>query len=405
MSSEIEINSPKRLRHLKLVGIVVLLAAAGIVASGILSRVHATQEMTSWSAAQAVPTVVAYAPNRQGATQSLILPGHLSAFVNAPIYARVPGYLHAWYADIGTHVKTGQLLGLIDTPDLDQQLLQAKADLDNAQANEKLAASTAKRWTEMLKQDSVSQQDTDEKTSDLTAKLATVAAAQANVNRLEALESFKRIVAPFDGVVTARKTDIGALIDAGGGDGHELFTVSDARQLRVYVSVPQSEAAAIKPGMTATLTVPERPGMKFDAKLLDTDDSITQSSGTLLVQLVVDNQSGMLIPGEYTEVHFALPTNPHALMIPASSLIFRQSGLQVAVVGKDNHAILKPVTIATDLGTQVEIGSGLEADDRVIDNPPDSLASGDAIRLASTQESASTAATLTDHGDAGRAHG
>ena len=405
MSTDIEINSPKRLRHLKLVGIVVLLAAAGVVTTGIFTRVHAKQEMTTWSAAQAIPTVAAYTPSLQGVTQSLILPGHLSAFVNAPIYARVPGYLHAWYADIGTHVKTGQLLGLIDTPDLDQQLLQAKADLQNAQANEKLAASTAKRWTEMLKQDSVSQQDTDEKTSDLTAKLATVAAAQANVNRLDALESFKRIVAPFDGIVTARKTDIGALIDAGGGDGHELFTVSDARQLRVYVSVPQSDAAAIKPGMTATLTVPERPGMKFDAKLVDTDDSITPSSGTLLVQLEVDNQNGTLIPGEYTEVHFAMPTNPHSLLIPASSLIFRQSGLQVAVVGKDNHAILKPVTIATDLGTQVEIGSGLDASDRVIDNPPDSIATGDAVRLVSSQATNAPATLLAEHRDAERAHG
>jgi RND family efflux transporter MFP subunit len=405
MSTDIEINSPKRLRHLKLVGIVVLLAAAGVVTTGIFTRVHAKQEMTTWSAEQAIPTVAAYTPSRQGATQSLILPGHLSAFVDAPIYARVPGYLHAWYADIGTHVKAGQLLGVIDTPDLDQQLLQAKADLDNAQANEKLAASTAKRWTEMLKQDSVSQQDTDEKTSDLTAKLASVAAAQANVNRLEALESFKRITAPFDGIVTARKTDIGDLIDAGGGDGHELFTVSDARQLRVYVSVPQSDAAAIKPGMTATLTVPERPGMKFDAKLVDTDDSITPSSGTLLVQLAVDNQNGLLIPGEYTEVHFAMPTDPHSLLIPASSLIFRQSGLQVAVVGKDNHAILKPVTIATDLGTQVEIGSGLDAGDRVIDNPPDSIATGDAVRLAATHASNAPATSLADRRDAERAHG
>ena len=405
MSTEIEINSPKRLRHLKLVGIIVLLAAAGVVTTGIFTRVHASQEMTAWSAAQAIPTVVAHTPSQQGATQTLVLPGHLSAFVDAPIYARVPGYLHAWYADIGAHVKAGQLLALIDTPDLDQQLLQAKADLQDAQANEKLAASTAKRWTEMLKQDSVSQQDTDEKTGDLAAKQALVASAQANVNRLEALESFKRITAPFDGIVTARKTDIGDLINAGGGDGHELFTVSDARQLRVYVSVPQSEAAAIKPGMTATLTVPERPGMKFEAKLLDTDDSITQSSGTLLVQLQVDNQSAMLIPGEYTEVHFAMPTDAHALLVPASALIFRQSGLQVAVVGKDDHAILKPVTIATDLGTQVEIGSGIEANDRVIDHPPDSIATGDAVRLAATHAASASSTSLADHGDAERAHG
>ena len=405
MSTEIEIKSPKRLRHLKLVGVVVLLAAAGVVTTGIFTRVHAKQEMTAWSAAQAIPSVAAHTPSQQGATQSLVLPGHLSAFVDAPIYARVPGYLHAWYADIGAHVKAGQLLGLIDTPDLDQQLLQAKADLQDAQANEKLAASTAKRWTEMLRQDSVSQQDTDEKTGDLAAKQAIVASAQANVNRLEALESFKRITAPFDGVVTARKTDIGDLINAGGGDGHELFTVSDARQLRVYVSVPQSDAAAIKPGMTATLTVPERPGMKFAAKLLDTDDSITQSSGTLLVQLQVDNAGAMLIPGEYTEVHFAMPTNPHALLVPASALIFRQSGLQVAVVGKDDHAILKPVTIATDLGTQVEIGSGIGANDRVIDNPPDSIATGDTVRLAATHAANAPPTSLAGRGDAERAHG
>jgi RND family efflux transporter MFP subunit len=408
MSNEIEISSPKRLRHLKLVGIIVLLAAAGIVTTGIFTRVHAKQEMTAWSAEQAIPTVVAYTPRHQDASQPLVLPGHLSAFVNAPIYARVPGYLHAWYADIGTHVKAGQVLGLIDTPDLDQQLLQAKADLQDAQANEKLAASTAKRWTTMLKQDSVSQQDTDEKTGDLAAKQAQVAAAQANVNRLEALESFKRITAPFDGIVTARKTDIGDLIDAGGGAGHELFTVSDASKLRVYVNVPQSDAAAIQAGMTATLTVPERPGMKFEAKLVDTDDSITASSGTLLVQLEVDNQNGTLIPGEYTEVHFAMPTNPHALLIPASALIFRQSGLQVAVIGKDNHAVLKPVTIATDLGTQVEIGTGLDASDRVIDNPPDSIANGDAVRLADVHAASlagAPAAKLAQRSAAGQAHG
>ncbi|CAD6507502.1 efflux RND transporter periplasmic adaptor subunit [Paraburkholderia metrosideri] len=381
MSTEIEINSPKRLRHLKLIGLIALLAAAGIVASGITSRVHAKQELTTWSAQQAIPTVVAYTPTHDLDAQSLVLPGHLSAFVNAPIYARVSGYLHAWYADIGTHVKAGQLLGVIDTPDLDQQLQQARADLQNAQANEKLAASTAQRWTKMLQQDSVSQQDADEKTSDLVAKQATVDAAEANVRRLEALASFKRITAPFDGIVTARTTDIGALINAGGGNGPELFSVSDARQLRVYVSVPQDEAAAIQPGMNATLTVPERPGMKFNARLVDTDDAITPSSGTLLVQLSVDNHDGLLIPGEYTEVHFSLPTSAHSLSIPASSLIFRQAGLQVAVVGSDNRAVLKPVSIATDLGTHVDIASGLNATDRVIDNPPDSLSSGDEIRL------------------------
>ena len=401
MSTEIEINAPKRLRHLKLAGFVALLAAAGVVTSGIASRVHAKQQMTAWSAAQAIPTVIAEAPSHDSAVQALTLPGHLSAFVNAPIYARVSGYLHAWYADIGTHVKAGQLLGEIDTPDLDQQLAQARADLRSSQANEMLAASTARRWAAMLKQDSVSQQEADEKTSDLAAKQAIVAANEANVGRLEALESFKRIIAPFAGVVTARTTDVGALINAGAGNGPELFTVSDSRRLRVYVTVPQNEAAVIRPGLTATLTVPERPGMQFDAKLVNTDDAITPSSGTLLVQLSVDNASGLLIPGEYTEVHFNLPNDGHAMTIPASALIFRGDGLQVAVVGPDGRAVLKPVTVATDLGTKVVIASGLAATDRVIDNPPDSLATGDVVRLAPSSGSA----VLARLSDSERNHG
>ncbi len=403
MSTEIDIKSPKRLPNLKLVAAAAALIAIGIVASGIFERVHAKQEMTSWSAAQAVPTVVAYTPSSGGNGSALVLPGHLSAFENAPIHAQVSGYLHAWYADIGTHVKSGQLLGLIDTPELDAQLQQARADLQSAQANEKLAASTAERWTKMLQQDSVSQQETDEKTSDLAAKQAIVAAGEANVRRLEALEAFKRITAPFDGVVTARKTDIGQLISAGQGTGPELFAVSDVHQLRVYVSVPQSEAAAIHAGMSATLTVPEHPGRTFDAKLVDTDDSITDSTGTLLVQLMVNNADGRLIPGEYTEVHFALPNDGHVLTIPASSLIFRQAGLQVAVVGKDDRAVLKNVTIGTDLGTHVQIATGLSPDDRVIDNPPDSLASGDAVRLAAPAGGTADAAAGANAGATTRA--
>lgn len=401
MSTEIDIKSPKRLPNLKLAATIAVLVAIGVAATGIVDRIHAKQEMTTWSATQAVPTVAAYPPSTAAGGSALVLPGHLSAFENAPIHAQVSGYLHAWYADIGAHVKSGQLLGLIDTPELDQQLQQARADLQSAQANEKLAASTAARWTKMLQQDSVSQQETDEKTSDLAAKQAIVAAAQANVGRLEALEGFKRITAPFDGVVTARQTDIGQLISAGNGAGPELFAVSDVHQLRVYVSVPQSEAAAIHPGMHATLTVPEHPGETFQATLVDTDDAIADSTGTLLVQLMVDNRDGKLIPGEYTEVHFALPKDAHTLTIPASSLIFRQNGLQVAVVGKDNHAILKNVTIGTDLGTDVQIATGLDAGDRVIDNPPDSLSSGDPVRLSTPggngSATASAAAPSTEH--------
>jgi membrane fusion protein, multidrug efflux system len=382
MSNEVEISSPQPLRHLKSVAAVALLIAAGVVSGGIFSRVHAHQELTTWTEAAAIPTVATVQPQPSPASQPLVLPGRLAAYINAPIYARVSGYLHAWYADIGTQVKAGQLLAVIDTPDLDQQLQQAKADLQNSIATEKLAAVTAKRWTEMLKQESVSQQDADEKTSDLLAKQATVDANEANVRRLEALESFKRITAPFDGVVTARKTDVGQLIDAGSGSGPELFTVSDAKQLRVYVSVPQSDAAAIQPGMKATLSVPERPGEQFDATLVDTDHSITPASGTLLVQLAVDNKQGLLFPGEYTEVHLSMPGNPGALSVPASTLIFRAHGTQVAVVDKNHHVQLRDVTIGTDYGTRVEIASGLHAGERVIDNPPDSLSNGDVVRLA-----------------------
>ncbi|WP_321886827.1 efflux RND transporter periplasmic adaptor subunit [Paraburkholderia bannensis] len=404
MSTEVDIAPPQSLRHLKSVAAVALMVAAGIVSGGLFSRVHAHQELTSWTDAQSVPTVATVLPEPSPASQALVLPGHLAAYINAPIYARVSGYLHAWYADIGTHVKAGQLLGVIDTPDLDQQLQQANADLQNSIANEKLAATTAKRWTEMLKQDSVSQQEADEKTSDLIAKQATVQANQANVRRLEALESFKRLTAPFDGVVTARKTDVGALIDAGSGSGPELFTVSDASQLRVYVSVPQSDAASIKPGMHATLTVPERPGLKFDAKLVDTDQSISADSGTMLVQLAVDNKQGMLFPGEYTEVHLAMPGDAHALFVPASALIFRAHGMQVAVAGADHKVQLRDVTIGTDLGTRVEIIEGLKAGERVIDNPPDSLANGDVVRLAATEASDTASNTSASH-DAEHAHG
>lgn len=405
MSTEIDIASSKRLPHLKLVGIAVLLAAAGVAASGIVSRLHAHARLRQWSAAQAVPTVVVATPLQTSAGQSLVLPGHLAAFVSAPIYARVPGYLHAWYADIGAHVTAGQLLGLIDTPDLDQQLQQAKADLQSSVANEKLAEVTAARWQKMLQEGSVSQQTTDEKTSDLAAKQAVVAANDANVKRLEALESFKRITAPFDGVVTARRTDIGNLIDAGGGNRPELFTISDEHRLRVYVGVPQGYASDFKSGDRATLTVPEHPGMKFDATVANTDDSITESSGTLLVQLIVDNSKGLLIPGGYTEVHFILPSQSGSLLIPASALIFRQQGLQVAVVDQQGRAELKHVSVKTDFGTQVDIGSGLNATDRVIDNPPDSIASGDPVHVASTSVSPAHDTAIAGERGSERPHG
>ncbi|WP_407973208.1 efflux RND transporter periplasmic adaptor subunit (plasmid) [Burkholderia pyrrocinia] len=398
MSNEFTVQSPKRLRHLRTVGLIATLIAIGVATIGIADRIHAKQLTAQWSAEQAVPTVSTQSPSVGPTDQALVLPGHLAALVNAPIHARVSGYLRNWYADIGTPVKAGELLGIIDTPELDAQLSQARADLAVARADEILAATTAARWSRMLKQDSVSQQDADEKTSNLAAKRAIVAARSANVRRLDALESFKRIVAPFDGIVTARKTDVGALISAGDNSGPALFAVSDVRRLRVYVSVPQNDAATIKPGMTATLTVPEHPGMRFTAHLIDTDESIAAVSGTLLTQFTVDNHDGLLMPGEFTEVHLSLPNAPHTLQIPASALIFRNDGLQVAVVDSHHRAFLKPVRIATDFGTRVSIASGLSASDCVIDNPPDSLASGDQVRIAAPPTTLSASNGESAHG-------
>lgn len=381
MSTKIEDAPTRPLRHLKLIGIIAVVIAAGIVADGILSRSHAEHQLVTWTDAQSVPTVAVVSPQAPYAAQSLELPGQLAALINAPIYARVSGYLHAWYADIGTHVKAGQLLAEIDTPDLDQQLQQARADLASSEANARLAATTARRWRAMLAQDSVSQQEADEKNGDLAAKQALVDAGRANLARLQALESFKRITAPFDGVVTARKTDVGALIDAGSGAGSELFAVSDAQRLRVYVNVPQSDAGAIRPGLRATLTVPEHPDMTFDARVVNTDDAITPASGTLLVQLAVDNKAGLLLPGDYTQVHFSLPNSPGDLVVPATTLIFRDTSLQVAVVDAQNRVHLHGVKIATDLGSSVVVASGITARDRIVNNPPDSLIDGEVIRL------------------------
>lgn len=383
MSTEFEVRPPGTPRYLKPLAIAGAVAALAVAAAGLVARMHDARAVAAWTAQQAIPTVATVAP-QPAAADALVLPGRLDAYVDAPIYARVPGYLHAWYADIGTHVKAGQLLASIDTPDLDQQLQQARADLQSASANERLAAVTAARWAEMLAQDSVSQQEADEKRSDLDAKRAAVAASTANVRRLEALESFKRLTAPFDGIVTARKTDVGALIDAGSGNGAELFTVSDARRLRLYVHVPQDDAAAIRAGMRVALTVPERPGMTFDATLADSAQSIDPASGTLLAQFSIANPAGTLFPGEYAQVRIAMPGAAHALTIPASTLIFRHDGLQVAVLDATGHARLRNVSIATDLGTRVAIASGLAAGDRVIDNPPDSLADGDPVRVAGT---------------------
>jgi len=367
---------------LKRVGVAALALAAGVAALGVLTRVQADQAVKSWTQAQAVPTVKLITLAGGAGAQTLVLPGDVQAYNSAPIYARVSGYLKAWSADIGAPVKAGQTLAVVDTPDLDQQLAQAKADLGTALANQHLSQTTATRWAGLLAQDAVSQQDADTKNGDLAAKAALTAAARANVARLEALESFKRITAPFDGVVTTRSTDIGALINAGAPTSTPLFTVADVSRLRIYVSVPQAYSADIKPGMAARFTVPEYPGRSFTANLAASADAITPQTGALLIQLQIDNADRALKPGDYAQVRFDLPAQSGAIQIPATALMFRDAGMSVAVIGPNGRAAIRPVTIGRDLGSTVEIASGLAAADRVIDNPPDSLQPGDQVRVA-----------------------
>ena len=377
-------GKPPRKRHrlLATLLIVVLTVAVGSGVLGILSRRHSEAKLATWTRAQAIPTVNIVAPARGTKEQELILPGDIEAYYEAPIYARVPGYLKMWYQDIGAHVKAGQELAVIDTPDLDQQLVQAKNDLASVKANAELAELTAKRWKSLLSSQSVSQQTADEKSGDAAAKKALVAASQANVDRLQALENFKHLTAPFDGVVTARETDIGALINAGSGSGVEMFKVADIHEMRVYVRVPQAYAGQLHPGLAAALKLAQYPHDVFAAKLETMSNAISKESRTVLVELLAGNSDGKLWPGTFAEVHFKLPPDPDVYRLPTSALLFRQHGLEVATVGAGDKVTLKPVTAGRDLGTEIEVLSGIEPSDRVIDNPPDSLSTGDLVKVA-----------------------
>lgn len=377
-------NSASGLSHhtLRISGIVAAIVAIVVVATGVTTRANNNSDLKEWTDKQAIPTVSVGLPGGVGDGTSLDLPGRFEAYARAPIYARVSGYLKSWKADIGSSVKTGQLLGEIETPDLDQQLLQARADLASAQANVGLAATTAKRWQEMLVTDSVSKQEVDDKTGDYASKQAMVKAAQANVDRLLSLKGFARITSPFNGTVTARNTDTGALINAGGSTGPALFEISDTRKLRLYVNVPQNYVASIKSGTKAKITVPEHQDKIYTATVASTSGAIDVASGTTLVQLAVDNAAGELLPGGFANVNLDLPGNKAVLSVPASALIFDQSGLRVATVGVDNKVTVKTITIKRDLGKTIELHSGLEANDRVIENPPDGIASGDQVNVA-----------------------
>jgi RND family efflux transporter MFP subunit len=367
-------------RRLRLAGIIAAIVVLAIVVAGVATRANESHKLREWTDAQATPSVTLVTPEGGQGGGDLNLPGRLQAYARAPIYARTSGYLKSWKYDIGQKVKAGDILGEIETPDLDQQLLQAKADLASARANEALAQTTAKRWQAMRDSDSVSKQEVDEKTGDYDAKHALAAAAQANLERIQATKGFAKLVAPFDGVVTARETDVGALINAGGG-GQELFVVSDTHKLRMYVNVPQNYAPAIKPGETVKLTVPEYPGQTFEGKIESSSSAINAASGTTLVQVAVDNNDGKLLPGGYASVTFDLPANAALFRVPASALVYDGSGLRVAVVDAQNKVTFKDVSIAQDFGKTVQLASGISAGDRLIESPPDGLANGDTVRV------------------------
>ncbi len=370
-------------RRLRLTGIWFLLAIAVIVVYGMVSRAAQNSSLQRLTEEEALPTVAVITPQRAGQGGTLDLPGRLDAYIRAPIYARVPGYLKSWSYDIGSRVKAGAVLGVIDTPDLDQQLTQARADLNVAKANAKLAQISAARWQALAGTDAVAKQDVDQRTYAYNAAVAQVNASEANVNRLVAEEGFKRLVAPFDGIVTARQTDIGALIDAGDAGGTALFVVSAINKLRVYVSVPQNDVPSVPPGTRATISVPEHPGKLFSGTVETSAQAVNPSTGTTLMEIIVDNPDGQMMPGDYASIHLQVAAIDNVLSVPASALIFNAEGLWVATVGTDGRVLLKKVAIARDLGPVVELSSGLSPDDRVIENPPDGVSTGDEVRVVS----------------------
>jgi RND family efflux transporter MFP subunit len=368
--------------------LLILVVAVLLVVFGILPRIQARTALRQETARMAVPTVAVVLPKRSAPAQEIILPANVQAFADAPIYARTNGYLKRWYVDIGSRVKEGQLLAEIDTPEVNQQLRQARADLGTAQANLNLSRITADRYQGLLKTDSVSKQESDNAAGDYEAKQANLQSAQANVKRLEELQSFQKIYAPFSGVITARNTDIGALINSGstGGNGNELFHIAQPDKLRVYVSVPQIYSQAAKPGITADLTLAEFPGRRFQGNLVRTANAIDPVSRTLLVEIAVNNPTGQLFTGSYAEVHFKLPTPTSSLILPVNTLLFRSEGLRVAVVNQGQKVELKQITLGHDFGSEVEVVAGLTGNENVIINPPDSVVDGETVRIAQTAQ-------------------
>jgi RND family efflux transporter MFP subunit len=370
-------------KHGVLITVIVLAIIAAVVIGGIVPRLRAKEALQKETYDLAVPTVNVTHP-KQGAPQTeIVLPGNMQAFIESPIYARTNGYLKKWYVDIGGRVKTGQLLAEIETPEVDQQLQQARSQLNTAKANYSLAQITSNRYQELKNTDSVAQQDVDNALGSERANAATVSAAEYQVKYLEQLESFRKIYAPFDGIITVRNTDVGHLINSGAGSPTaELFHISAIHTLRVYINVPQQFSPAAKSGLPATLTLQEFPGRKFKGTLVRTANAIDLATRTLLVEVDVENPTGELLPGAFAEVHLAVPSGAPTFILPVSALIFRAQGLQVVVVRDGKRAELANIILGRDFGSEVEVVSGLQADDQVIINPPDSLITGEEVRVA-----------------------
>jgi RND family efflux transporter MFP subunit len=388
-----DIKAPSR-RSLLTAATAALLLAGAVVGYGFIERAQSKQEVVQWTNTQAIPTV-ALAQLIPGAThQTLTLPGNIQPFNKAALFARVNGYVKSWDHDIGSPVKAGQVLATIDAPDLDQQLGQAKATLASVKANHQIASLTASRNNILLQKQIVAQQLADQTDADAKAKEAVVDANEANVRQLEAMQSFKTLAAPFDGVVTARNVELGMLINSG-GSGQPLFEVSDLHRVRIYVQVPQSFSAGLVPGMKATFEMPQYPGVQLDATLSHVSKSINATSHSMQVELQADNAAGKFFGGSYCNVHFELPSDPNLVKIPSTALVTGNQSTQVAVLDGNNKVVLKNVQLGRDLGDSVEITAGLSPSDRVINSPPETLAAGDTVRVAAATPQAAASPTTT----------
>ena len=375
------------LRHsappsLKRWGKIAVIAAVAIAVLGIGWRMYKNYNTAAWTDAQAVPTVQIIKLKGAKTGSTLTLPGDVQAFTSAPIYAQVSGYVKKWYVDIGGQVKKGQLLAELDVPNIAGQAQQARANLVNAQAAQKLSEATARRYDALFAQGAVARQTKDEADADLAAKNAAVAAARAGLYSVSSQENFRRLIAPFDGVVTSRAVDVGALVTVGTPASTPLFTVSDQSKLRIYVRVPQNYASYIRPGMDVTFSVPQNPGRVLHARLMANAGAVASSTGTVLVQFGLDNRDNILQPGAYAEVKFPLPAGANGIRLPSTALMFRDEGMQVAIVDKTGHVKLKTVVIARDMGATVDVSGGLSPKDRIIDNPADALRDGDEVKIA-----------------------